>query len=118
MAKFDIKKVIKSGIDEAMNTPIVNGKSVLEWAEIGMKVPQWISVNDSLPDKSCEVITLSPRGTVGVHAYSEKWKAFNAHDFMSKETVEKNNINNFVAYWLPLTVLPDRPKTKEEGEQQ
>jgi len=117
MAKLNIEEVIKSGIDEAMNKPIVNGKSVLEWAAIGMKVPQWVSVKDSLPDKSCEVITLSPMGVVGVHSYSKKWKAFNAHDFMNEKTIKKNNINRFVAYWLPLTVLPDRPKTKEEGEQ-
>ncbi len=28
--------VIKSGVDKALNKPIMNGKSVLEWAKIGM----------------------------------------------------------------------------------
>ena len=28
--------VIKSGVEKALNKPIMNGKSVLEWAKIGM----------------------------------------------------------------------------------
>lgn len=31
-----LEDVIKSGVDEALNKPIMNGKSVLEWAKIGM----------------------------------------------------------------------------------
>lgn len=28
--------VIKSGVEKALNKPIMNGKSILEWAKIGM----------------------------------------------------------------------------------
>lgn len=31
-----LEDVIKSGVDKALNKPIMNGKSVLEWAKIGM----------------------------------------------------------------------------------
>lgn len=31
-----LEDVIKSGVEKALNKPIMNGKSVLEWAKIGM----------------------------------------------------------------------------------
>lgn len=52
MAAVDIESVIKKGVEQALNEPILNGKSVLEWAEIGIhsqEQPQWISVKDRMP---------------------------------------------------------------------
>lgn len=31
-----LEDAIKSGVEKALNKPIMNGKSVLEWAKIGM----------------------------------------------------------------------------------
>ena len=54
MAVIDIESVIKKGVERALNEPIMNGKTVLEWAEIGIhsqEQPQWISVKDRLPEE-------------------------------------------------------------------
>lgn len=54
MAAFDIESVIKKGVERALNEPIMNGKSVMQWAEIGIhsqEQPQWISVKDRLPEE-------------------------------------------------------------------
>lgn len=36
MAAVDIESVIKKGVELALNEPIMNGKSVMQWAEIGI----------------------------------------------------------------------------------
>lgn len=71
---------------------------------------EWISVKDKLPEKSAQVLTLSHAGVISTHDYSAKWKSFNAHDFMDEETTEQYNVNKYVAYWLPISVLPKPPK--------
>ena len=48
MAELNIETVIKSGVEKALNEPIVDGKSITEWAAIGMKAPRWISVKDTM----------------------------------------------------------------------
>ena len=50
MAEINMQAVIKSGVEKALNKPIVDGKSITEWAAIGMKAPRWISVKDRLPE--------------------------------------------------------------------
>ena len=57
MAELNIEAVIKSGVEKALNKPIVDGKSITEWAAIGMKAPRWISVKDRLPETNDEVLT-------------------------------------------------------------
>jgi len=51
MAELNIETVIKSGYEKVLNKPIVDGKSITEWAAIGMKAPRWISVKDRLPEE-------------------------------------------------------------------
>lgn len=46
MAAVDIESVIKKGVEQALNKPILNGKSVLEWAAIGMGAPQVVRCKD------------------------------------------------------------------------
>ena len=36
MAAVDIESAIKKGVELALNEPIMNGKSVMQWAEIGI----------------------------------------------------------------------------------
>lgn len=50
MATFDLKDAIKKGVKAALDEKI-NGKSIIQWADLGMKASQWISVKDRLPDK-------------------------------------------------------------------
>ena len=64
MAIFNLEESIKYGVDKALNEPIVNGLSVLDWAKIGMNKWQWISVKDRLPEDEDDVLVygVSPRG--------------------------------------------------------
>lgn len=56
MAEFNLETIIKSGVEEALNKPIVGGKSITEWAAIGMKAPRWINVKDRLPEDEQDYI--------------------------------------------------------------
>ena len=64
MAELNIETVIKSGVENALNKPIMDGKSITEWAAIGMKAPRWISVKDRQPEDEGDVLVygVSPRG--------------------------------------------------------
>lgn len=57
MAEFDLESIIKSSVEKALNTPVHGGKSITEWAAIGMKNGGgWISVKDALPMLDEEVL--------------------------------------------------------------
>ena len=71
---------------------------------------EWISVEDRLPEKSMMVLACTHSGNISVQTYSAKWQAFNAHDTSSKDAVEAYNVNHLIAYWMPLTVLPEPPE--------
>lgn len=47
-----LEEAIRAGVEKALSKPIVNGKSAMEWAVIGMKTPRWISVKDHLPENA------------------------------------------------------------------
>lgn len=49
MAKLDLESIIKKGAEEAVNMPVFGGKSIVEWAAIGMKAPRWISADKRPP---------------------------------------------------------------------
>ena len=40
MAELSLEEIIKEGIEQALKEPIADGKSVTEWAAIGMKAPR------------------------------------------------------------------------------
>lgn len=60
MAELNIETVIKSGVEKALNKPIVDGKSITEWAAIGMKAPRWVSVRDRLPETGMQCLVFTP----------------------------------------------------------
>lgn len=62
MATFDLENAIRKGVEKALNSKI-DGKSITQWAAIGMKAPQWISVKDRLPDKDGKYLIVW-KGTV------------------------------------------------------
>lgn len=51
MAEFNLESCIKNGVEKALSMPVYEGKSITEWAAIGMKAQRWISVKDRLPEK-------------------------------------------------------------------
>lgn len=68
---------------------------------------KWVSVNDRLPEKSGYYLTVTTYQAIAVRHYSTRWKAFNAFDELDDDT---DNLNDSIAYWLPLTVLPEIPR--------
>lgn len=60
MAVVDIESVIKKGVERALDEPIMNGKSVMQWAEIGIhsqeqKHGHWIRPPKFLSESQCSV---------------------------------------------------------------
>lgn len=106
MAEFDIESIIKSGVEEALNTPVVDGKSITEWAAIGMKVSRWVSVNDRLP---------MPNHVVLVYVHNRKiGYSYRVMSWLSNDGKWEGNSDDFkgdeVTCW---TELPEPPKEEE-----
>lgn len=99
MAEFNLEQSIKSGVEKALNKPIMNGKSITQWAAIGMKSPRWISVKDRLPEDTAKgrlyLVVNNGNVDVGIFHYG-LW------------LLPTNNVN--VSHWMP---FPEAPK---EGE--
>lgn len=121
MAAVDIDNVIKKGVEQALNEPILNGKSVLDWAEIGIhsqEQPQWISVKDRLPDAAgyeCLVCAVNENYNqthifTAHTGYGEPgWWTGNVH-YMNRVTSPSDNrlhpaLN--VTHWMPLPTPPE-----------
>jgi len=111
MPELNIETVIKSGVEKALNKPIVDGKSVTEWAAIGMKAPRWISVKERLPEEKMNPYTqdyqeviclLSTRFGNDVRVYK-----FGRGHFWNGPC----EIDKYITYWMP---LPAPPKEEEE----
>ena len=49
MAELSLEEIIKEGVEQALKEPIADGKSVTEWAAIGMKAPRWINADKRPP---------------------------------------------------------------------
>jgi hypothetical protein len=95
MAEFSLEKIIKDGVEQALKEPIADGKSVTEWAAIGMTAPRWISVKDRLPE---EGVCLGCHGSsVGIYGYLfGEW--FDEDDCICEE--------GYVTHWMPLPAPP------------
>lgn len=101
MAAVDIDSVIKKGVEEALNEPILNGKSVLEWAEIGIHSQErWISVEDRLPDKQpCEYLVVNGNNVETAICLDNMW--------ITPRRVIK------ITHWMP---LPEPPKEVKQDD--
>lgn len=97
MAAFDIESVIKNGVERALNEPIMNGKSVMQWAEIGMhSQEQWISVKDRLPEKDGKYLCVWQGRSINTGMFT------NGHFRLYGEVKDK-----LVSHWMS---LPEPPK--------
>ena len=110
MAEFDIESIIKSGVEKALNNPAYGGKTILEWAAIGIKNGGcWISVKAKLPDNSGLYLTWCkpPSNNRGFYRLSDYklgngWYDWVHHDYSDR----------YVVFWM---LLPEPPKEEEEG---
>ena len=106
MAEFDLEQIIKSGVEKALNKPIMNGKSITQWAVIGMKAPQWVSVEERMPEESGRYICWFGKNQVlkgaEIVMYVDEWKAFG-----SLKSLERYPN---ITHWMP---LPEPPKENE-----
>ena len=110
MATFNLEESIKHGVEQALNEPIHEGLSVLDWAKIGMNSPRWISVKDRLPDNASDVlayydseceIRIAP-----VNYYKGVW-----YDCVFNRPLDTLGQQK-ITHWMP---LPEPPKDGDVG---
>lgn len=94
--KADWDEISKNAVIEAINTIIVDGKTVSEWIE-EIKARRWISVKDRLPEEKQSVL---------VH-YVDGWMpiAFLINGKWYQSGGETSWLS--VTHWMP---LPEAPK--------
>ena len=94
MSEFNIETAIKSGVEKALNEPFLSGKSITEWAAIGMNAPRWINVKKRLPENDSHVIV-----------YDEASKMVWPSHYMDATFYEENDSPYFayhVNWWIRL----------------
>ena len=100
MAELNIS-IIKKGVEKALNEPFKDGKSILQWAEIGIhsqEQPHWISVEDRLPDKQpCEYLVVNANNVETAICLDNRW--------ITPRRVIK------ITHWMP---LPEPPKEESD----
>jgi hypothetical protein len=106
MAEANLEQAIKNGVEKALNTPVVDGKSIMEWAAIGMKASRWVSVNERLP---------MPNHVVLVYVHNRKiGYSYRLTSWLSNDRKWEGNSDIFndddVTHW---TELPEPPKEEE-----
>ncbi len=119
MAEFNLERIIKSGVERALNEPIVNGMSITQWAAFGMKAPQWVSVEDRLPELDKIVLVYAVGkidGFRGDHVYA-LCSRYVQRIFSSSPGKEVWSIpcsyfhtDYKITHWMP---LPEPPKEVE-----
>ena len=110
MATFDLEDVIQKGVETALNKNKINGKSITQWAAIGMKAPQWVSVKDRLPEDNRFVLVCNDDGKMMVAQYIDEtcqWQfRYMAYDVDVWDDFEQGPI----CWWMP---LPEPPEVSE-----
>lgn len=114
MAELNLEEVIKSGVERALNAPIVNGKTITEWAAIGMKSPNWVSVNDRLPaQKWTDYLVATRILTDGTRGYNIAWLNDDNGVWKSNDEWICDG-REIVTHWRPLPPLP-KEVTRDEN---
>ena len=96
--------LVKHNCNDVCNP--INTCNALKYArrayEAGYRKQEWISVEERLPERSCECLVATNIGGIYQVSYSHRYKAFNALD-----TDEAKYAMLAVTHWMP---LPNPPK--------
>ena len=76
----------------------------------GYRKQEWISVDERLPEETCECLAVSKFGTISLVNYSNRYKAFNATD--DYDDGDRWKFSD-ITHWMP---LPEAPKMKGGAE--
>ena len=106
--EVNLESAIRRGVEKALNTPIVGGKTVTEWAAIGMKAPQWISVEDRLPGRDGEYVVYGQTEAMReLLPDAEPIWICNYYKQYGFYHLELRREYGFITHWMP---LPEPPK--------
>ena len=86
---------------EAINTILVDGKTISEWIE-QLKAVRWISVKDRLPEPDTKVLVYG-RNEYGVYCITCHYSAHRKWLYHNRTTADGKTIT----HWMP---LPEPPK--------
>ena len=104
----DLNEIAKNVALEAVNTIIVDGKTISEWIE-EIKARRWISVKDRLPEKLNEnnqvYLTEQVIGFGDECAYVGQFKVYKYDGLMT--FFDGENFRSDITHWMP---LPEPPK--------
>jgi hypothetical protein len=67
-----------------------------------IKQREWISVDERLPEKTCECLIIDKLGIVFLAPYSDRHRSFNASDDDDGDRWKLND----VTHWMPLPEVP------------
>ena len=104
MAEFNIENIIKKGVEDAINEPVYEGKTITEWAAIGMKAPRWISVEDK-KQASIETVLFTGKGRYGEWFGTKRGYFDGVFWYADGEGAIYNSTS--VTHWMP---MPKPPK--------
>ena len=128
-----LEETIRAGVEKALNKPIVDGKSAMEWAAIGMKAPRWISVKDHLPENADCPGEFCPRYWVMTkYGMTEGWYnpdkgcwytlvwfligRYSEDDIdMERGDIPKISSKIEATHWMPLPELPKEDEDAAKG---
>lgn len=120
MLQTKIEWEIRRGVDKALNWPIMDGKSVIEWAAVGMKAPRWIPVWEQLPRELNETRYPDEAGNEVTFTHSDDLLMFIPGRGIVLGRREMGNwvdsygwfLNDDVTHWME---LPEAPEEDENG---
>lgn len=97
--------LVKHNCNDACNP--INTCNALKYArrayEAGYRKQEWISVEERLPETTCECLAVGKSGCIFLLCYSSRYMAFNATDGDGEDRWKVNDIT----HWMP---LPEPPK--------
>lgn len=71
---------------------------------------EWISVDERLPEETCECLVIDAVGVIYLVKYSGRYRAFNAIDCDDGDRWKLNN----VTHWMPMPEPPITDKPTQE----
>ena len=114
--EVELEGAIGRGIEKALKTPVSGGKTIIEWAAIGMKAPRWISVKDRMPcenpwESEWVLVWFGEQSALRTEApLPGKWNPIQRTWWVVGFGEKYAELNLKITHWMP---LPEPPK---EGE--